>query len=300
MSNIEIATTGLRAEINPMGAELTRLRSGDGRDFLWDGDLAIWNGRAPLLFPFVGGLAGDGYNYNGERFAMPRHGFARRSVFTLTDQSASSAEFTLAANPETRTIYPFEFALHILFEVMENTLRMQVSVKNEDDRPMPYNFGFHPALRWPLPDGSPRGEHVIAFDQPELAPVRRLNSQGLLNDERFPTPVAEQTLLLNDDLFVEDALIFDQLRSRRLNYRGSSGETVDISWDNLSDFALWSKPGAGYICIEPWQGHADPAGFDGDIWHKPGIMAIGPGETHFFEMRIALKADPAKTNSISA
>jgi hypothetical protein len=35
-------------------------------------------------------------------------------------------------------------------------------------------FGFHPALRWPLPFGRAHADHVIRFDHDEPAPVRRL------------------------------------------------------------------------------------------------------------------------------
>jgi hypothetical protein len=40
------------------GAQLSILRDPSGRELLWDGNPAFWNGRAPLLFPIVGTLAG--------------------------------------------------------------------------------------------------------------------------------------------------------------------------------------------------------------------------------------------------
>jgi galactose mutarotase-like enzyme len=54
--------------------------------------------------------------------------------------------------------------------------------------------------------------------------------------------------------------------------------------------ALWTKPGADFLCIEPWQGHADRAGFSGDFAHKPGVVLIDPGAQRRFAMRIALLA----------
>ena len=32
-----------------------------GRENLWQGDPAVWNGRSPLLFPIVGRLKEDAY-----------------------------------------------------------------------------------------------------------------------------------------------------------------------------------------------------------------------------------------------
>jgi hypothetical protein len=52
---------------------------------------------------------------------------------------------------------------------------------------------------------------------------------------------------------------------------------------------VWTRPGAPFICIEPWQGVTDPAGFSGDIREKPGIFMVPPGFSHTFGMTIALQ-----------
>ena len=50
---------------------------------------------------------------------------------------------------------------------------------------------------------------------------------------------------------------------------------------------VWTKPGgARFVCIEPWHGVADPVGFDGDLWEKPGIVAIAPRRARTFAMTI--------------
>ena len=105
----------------------------------------------------------------------------------------------------------------------------------------------------------------------------------------LPTPVEGRVLALDDALFIDDAIIFDRLRSRSLTYGGNTGPTIEVAWDNLPDFAVWTKPSAGYICVEPWQGFADPVGFDGDIWTKPGIVAVEPGEVRCFSMNLTVK-----------
>ena len=55
---ISLRSSELSAEIDPLGAQLSILRDAAGRDLLWNGDAAVWAGRAPLLFPIVGALAG--------------------------------------------------------------------------------------------------------------------------------------------------------------------------------------------------------------------------------------------------
>ncbi len=58
----------------------------------------------------------------------------------------------------------------------------------------------------------------------------------------------------------------------------------------MPHLGIWTKPGAGFICIEPWQGHADPEGFEGELAGKPGIVLVQPGETETFTMSISINS----------
>jgi galactose mutarotase-like enzyme len=287
---VRIASAELAAEIAPLGAELVRLTDADGRELLWDGDPAWWSGRAPILFPIVGALRHDRYLIDGRSYALPRHGFARRRIFTLHEHAADAATFRLVADEQTRADYPFDFILDMRFAIEGARLTMTASVTNEGEDSMPASFGFHPALRWPLPYGGARAEHRIRFEAEESAPVRRLDASGLLDPEPRPTPVEGRDLVLDDGLFAEDALIFDQLRSRRLRFGVPGNTQIEVGYQGIPQLGLWTKPGAGYLCIEPWQGHADPADHDGELADKPGMIAIAPGETRRFAMEIAVVA----------
>jgi galactose mutarotase-like enzyme len=285
---IHIGSSALGADIALLGAELQRLTDGQGRDLLWDGDPAFWSGRAPILFPIVGTLRDDHFRYGGEDYSLPRHGFARRRTFTVIDHQADQVVLRLESDDATLAAWPFTFTLDIRFAVEGSRIGLSVEVTNHGDQPMPASFGFHPALRWPLPGGGARADHVIRFDRDEPAPIRRLDSNGLLDPDPRPTPIKGKELALSDDLFVEDALILDRIKSRRLTYSGHSGSCLAVDFAGMPELGLWSKPGAGFLCIEPWHGFADPAGFDGDITAKPGIRMIAPGQCHIFEMGIAI------------
>ncbi|WP_327196197.1 hypothetical protein [Sphingomonas sp. SRS2] len=93
---------------------------------------------------------------------------------------------------------------------------------------------------------------------------------------------------LDDALFTEDALIFDNLASRSLVYEGPGGARATIDFQDMPHLGLWMKPGAGYLCIEPWQGFSDPAGFDGTLDEKPGMVAVAPGESRSFSMAVTI------------
>lgn len=286
-----ISGDGLSAGIAALGAELQFLRDADGRDLLWDGDPAVWSGRAPLLFPIVGALRDDRYRLDGSSFSMPKHGFARRSRFTPVERADDAVTFRLEASEETRAAYPFEFRLDVRYAVRGATLSIDATIRNRGEAPMPASFGFHPALRWPLPYGRPRDAHRLRFDRPETAPIRRIDATGLLTPVRHPTPIEGDVLPLRDDLFADDAIILDRPAAASVAYGAPDGPQVDVRYPGMPMLGLWTKPGADYICIEPWAGIADPEGFEGDLFAKPAIMVIPPGGSERCGMSIGLRAD---------
>jgi galactose mutarotase-like enzyme len=274
---LTVSSGALTAQIDPLGAQLSSLRDPAGRELLWDGNPAFWSGRAPLLFPIVGTLAGGVYRVAGRTYALPRHGFARGRRFEVLSASASTGLLRLRADDETLAVYPFRFALLVRFEVTGATLRVSASVENEGDVPMPASFGFHPAFRWPLPFGAARAAHRIEFDREEPAPIRRIDAAGLVTPIRYPTPIHSRCLRLDDELFRDDALILDAIQSQALTYGCDSGPRLRLQFPDTPYLGLWSKPGAPFICIEPWHGMSDPVGFAGDFTEKPGIFSVPPG-----------------------
>ena len=289
-----IASDGLSAEIALVGAEMQNLSDATGRRLQWDGDPAVWSGRAPILFPVIGLLEGGVYRMDGRTYAMPKHGFARHATFEVVAHEATTATLRLGPDDAIRASYPFDFELTIAYALRGATLTMTATIANHDTRPMPASFGFHPAFRWPLPFGQPRADHELRFEHDEPAPIRRINGNGFLLPESLPTPVVGSVLELRDDLFDDDAVIFDALASRRVSYGASAGSRIDVRFDGFPMLGVWTKPGgAEFICIEPWQGCADPIGFEGDIWHKPGIVAIDPGTSRVFTVTIGLDGPAA-------
>lgn len=278
----------LSADVTRLGAELVRLDDAVGNPLLWNGDPAFWSGRAPLLFPIVGALAGGTFRHHGRTYALPRHGFARRSTFTLVDRGTAHVALRLESSAATRQNWPFDFRLDVRHALAGPRLTTTATLTNRSDEPMPVAFGFHPAFRWPLAGAGPRDHHVVRFAAPEPAPVRRLDAEGLLTPDPRPTPIEGDLLPLSDALFAEDALILDHPASRRLTY-GGGDVRLAIEFPEMPHLGLWSKPDAPFLCVEPWQGYADPAGFGGEIGEKPGTIALPPGATRRFEMSVTLE-----------
>lgn len=286
--HVSIAGGGLRATISGLGAELRRLDTDSGLELLWNGDPAVWAGRSPLLFPVVGNLKNDRVLIGGTYHPMSRHGFARTSTFALVTSEPSRCTWRLVPNADTRMRYPFDFQLDVTYALASDGLSITATVTNNGSEPMPASFGFHPAFRWPLLPGSPREAHEIHFAKPEPAPIRRL-ANGLLADQTLPTPVVGRRLALADSLFAGDALIFDQPRSRQVTYGAPGGPTLTVDFPAMPHLGIWSRPGAGFVCIEPWHGFVSPEHFDGELRDKPGIVLLRPRDSRSFAIRVSVQ-----------
>ncbi|MCJ2185110.1 aldose 1-epimerase family protein [Novosphingobium sp. 1949] len=286
---ISISSGDLTARINPLGAELCSLRDSQGREFMNDGNPEVWSGHAPLLFPIVGGLNGGRYRLGGKEYALPRHGFARHSRFEVLIAEAERVMFSLGASEETRAVYPFEFKLNVNFRLIEKKLVVGVGVQNCGEVPMPFSFGFHPAFAWPLPGAGAKEDHKIVFSESEPQQIRRVDREtGLLLNDRKHTPVKGNSFVPRAELFEADALIWDKLNSRTVTFGPRSGPRVAVKCPALPMLGIWQKPGADFLCIEPWQGIADPVGFEGDFREKPGVISVPAGQTNFFEMHVVI------------
>jgi galactose mutarotase-like enzyme len=286
-TTVALSGSGMSAEIAENGAELVRLRDAEGRDLLWNGDPAFWTGRAPLLFPMVGRAKDDRIRIEGRAYPLPKHGFARTSRFSVVERSEARCLMRLWSSPTLLDQYPFSFDLDVIYAIEGASLASTAVVRNRDERALPVSFGFHPALRWPLPYGADRSAHEVVFDRNEQAPIRRVDD-GLITAARHPSPVEGRRLRLRDDLFIDDALIFDELRSRGVTYGAEGFPSIRFDFPDMPHLGIWTKPGAGFICIEPWQGHASPADFDGEFTSRPGVVSIPVGQEATFVMTMTL------------
>ncbi|HJV48807.1 MAG TPA: aldose 1-epimerase family protein [Geothrix sp.] len=279
---------GSEARIAPAGAELQALRL-DGTDLLWTAG-PLWPRHAPLLFPIVGALSRDQFRHRGATFPMPKHGFARNRNFTWVERDATRCVLELEDDAATRQNYPFAFRLRVTYTLGPAGLRMALDLHNPGTEPLPASLGLHPAFRWPLVPHLSKSSHRLVFERDEPGPLRRLDAQGLVTADVHPTPIQGRSLPLREDLFEDDALLFLEPRSRGLRFEAEGGLALALRWEGFPHLGIWTKPdpGPAYLCIEPWEGHADPAGWEGEFTDKPGGFLLQPGANRHWSLEVAL------------
>ena len=285
---VTITDDALTATVDPLAAELLSLTDAAGRELMTDADPAFWTGHAPILFPIVGAVRDGRYRLrDGRTFAMPQHGFARRLPWTVVARDAASARFRLVDDAGTRAAYPFAFALEAAFAVADATLSITLTLTNRGDVALPASIGFHPAFAWPLPYGEPRAAHRLVFERDEAACVSRIEG-ALIGPADRPSPIADRVLMLRDELFAADALVWSDVASGAVRYGAGHGPQLDIAFPGAPSLGVWTKPGAAFVCVEPWWGRADPVGYTGAFEDKPGMMILAPGDERRVGMSVTL------------
>ncbi|MDB5241350.1 MAG: aldose epimerase [Spirosoma sp.] len=271
----------LRVSIRPQGAELTGIfYKPANTEHLWQADSAVWGWHAPNLFPIVGGLLNDQLHVNGQTYPMKRHGFARQSLFTESETSDSHAVFSLRSSDETRAVYPYEFEFQIIYQLLGTTLSVTYQILNEGQDTMYFSVGAHPAFNVPFGPGE-AGDYVLEFEQEETLVTHQLSDAGLFSGETRSVPIANRQLTLTEHLFDQDALVFKNLKSRTVTLKrtGQDERGVTVSFPDFPHLGIWAKPGAPFVCIEPWLGYADAEGKTVPIDQKEAIQHVGAGNT---------------------
>ena len=289
---IPIGSGALQALVSPLGAELKNLRL-HGDEWLWQGDPASWPRQAPVLFPYCGRCRDRVIRVKGTVFPnQPIHGFAPDSVFQVAEQTPDTLSLVLEDTPATRTLYPFTFRLMVNFSVRDRAFQQEIVVTNTGTETLPVSAGFHPGFRWPIPGQTDRQRHILRFEHHETAPVALPDSDGLMGGTTMPNPIRDSVLRLDDTLFHAGSAVFQNLKSRSLWYGvpGHPGLRLDFTTPHL---VLWRWPGPGsadFLCIEPWAGLPDPAGFSGELREKPGMTLLPPGTDTKWGIILSLEA----------
>jgi len=287
----EIKNNQLHIKVNSAGAELQSLFSMQhNQEMLWQADPAHWARHAPILFPIVGRLAHDKLIKDGKPYPMTQHGFARDSEFVMLEKNNTTISLLLTNDESTEKQYPFAFTLKITYLIIENTLRCKIVVSNPADVQLPFSLGGHPAFNWPILPGIEKENHRIVFEKQEKESVSLLG-QGLIISDDKPSPLVKNKLNLTDDLFSEDALIFKDTNSKSIRYESVNSDkkaSIDLAFKDYDDLGVWTKAGANFICLEPWNGYSSPSDFDGEFTDKPGIIILAPGQSREFRFQLTV------------
>jgi len=268
----------LKVGIKTKGAELTSVfHKKTNLEYMWSADPAFWGKSSPVLFPIVGTLKGDVFQYGGKSYSLPRHGFARDYDFEVERKEGDRAIFLLKSSDETLRKYPFEFELRLHYSLAENNLRVTYDVKNVGDGVQYFSIGGHPAFKVPLVTGARYEDYFLEFQKKETTGRWPL-AGGLVKTEPVPLLDDSKVLPLTRALFSDDAVVLKRLRSTSVSLRSrNDGHGLDFNFEGFPFLGIWAAPNANFVCIEPWCGIADSVNHNQDFVKKEGIEKADAG-----------------------
>lgn len=262
------------------GGELTSIvNKKNGLEHLWQADPAFWGWHAPVLFPVVGRCLNDTIIVDGIANQMEKHGFARKSDFTVTEKKEDSIQYLLRNNEATKAIYPYDFSFYITYMLQDDKLICTYTVINNDTKIMLFSLGGHPAFKAPLTENEKYEDYYIEFENDTTLSRYFIDDSGYFTGEKKEIMSGTNKLPLFPAIFAKDAYIFKDLKSRKVTLRSiNHGHGTAVSFPDFDYLGLWAKENAPYVCIEPWIGCADTAGKMTSFDEKEGIISLSPGE----------------------
>jgi galactose mutarotase-like enzyme len=311
--------SGVEAAIAPArGGELSslRVRSGDdwtellylGRDYTPRDD---WTGKAPLLWPATGRnfppdleerrKAGEvfhdgAWEWNGQRYPMPIHGFARDQSWEVQGSGATpdfaQTQLALEDTPTTREMYPFGFRITVDYVLADGALEIEyeVSADPENEEPMPFSIGNHITFVTPLVSGGDPGKVVLVT--PSAEEILKTN-YGVPTGETRPRSHADGIELADFE------------RRGAVSLTGYSGETYielsdpagltvrmshapsEVPAQPVILYNLWGDAPGGFFSPEPW------VGLQNSLVAQKGLIHLQPGSKFDWTIRIEISRGSA-------
>ena len=271
----------LRVTVADRGAELVSVFDKETKtERIWNADVSVWNRHAPILFPFVGKVVNGKYRYNGKEYSMEtQHGFARDMDFSCEEENEVRVKHQLVSSEKTREIYPFDFKLtveHCLSSERPEALLISWTIENTGMEKMYYSIGGHPGFM--PPKGVKKEDCFIAFPGRDELYYFGADSEGFaLPQNRKHLALENGRIKYQED--IPDTWIFEEQNIDRVEIAGPDQKAfVTMECKGFPMLAVWANKNGPFICLEPWFGRTDDAGFAGSMEQKSGMQVLERGK----------------------
>ena len=282
-----IENEGLICVIESIGAEVRSIKNKETQEeYIWKINNSVWGNSSPVLFPAIGNIKSNKMTFKGKDYKMPKHGIIRNNLQLHFNQiSVSKCSFTLIGSELTKKQYPYDFSFIVVYELIDKRLIMTYHIENRDSVPMSFACGGHTAYACPFDNNTKLSDYVIEFPNTSSLQSNKLGDSGLLANQLRTIDLYQNKLELSDTLFNEDVLVFANINFEWVRLRKKNQtKGVKVVFKGYPHLALWSKPGADFVCIEPWLGLPDSEDDSLEITEKSTYMTIDPGK--FFSIAI--------------
>lgn len=239
-----------------------------------------WKRHWPVLFPTVGKCKKNQTIINGRTYEMQQHGFARDMEFEPLTKLDNFHSYIFRSNKKIIDKYPYEFSLTVTYRTDENKLTTIYKVINEGDTDMPFGIGGHPALKIDREELD-KGNYYLEFEEEEDKIHFLYLVDGLIGTEYAKNIIENKKIVpLNASSFSNDAIIMKGLKSKKISLKNKGKTILTMDYTGFPYLAIWTKPRAPFICIEPWMTTADNVNGSGVFRQKTDILLLSPKQEY--------------------
>lgn len=252
-----------------------------GEDVIDENGKVYWKRHSPVLFPIVGKLKKNQTLIGGRTYEMHQHGFARDMEFEPITKLDNFHSYVLKSNPSTLARYPYDFELYNTYRLDGNKLTTMYRVVNTGLISMPFGIGGHPAFKINLDDLKKENYYLEFPEQEEKIHFLYL-VDGLVGTEYAKNILENKRIIkINSHTFDNDAIIMKGITNKTISLKNKVGNKtlLTMHFDEFPYLAIWSKPNAPFICIEPWLSTADTVNSKGVFTQKHDIITLKPNDT---------------------
>lgn len=284
----------LKLNVTTCGGSMTSIfDKRRNEELLYQKNPDSWQGQDVVIFPFIARLKDGFYTHHRKRYDFKNHGLIRYMVGEVENEEENKITITFTSDNETLKRYPFEFDLKVIYELIDNTIKISYDILNKSDDDMPFEVGAHPAFKLPGKKTSKEfdmsGNYLMFNKETQLHLMELDESASFVEGEIefFDTDRID----LNKKLFndINTIILKGEDFDNSITLFKKDGSKLTVSSSEATFFALWSdKTWGDYVCIEPWTGLPDYDNPIREMSKKPFIKTIKKGEHYVFTYEIKI------------
>ena len=240
-----------------------------------------WRGRAPWLWPAVGRSGEGSYEWDGRRYAMPAHGFARLRPWRLVSAGERAATVALDVARD-ETAFPWSGRLTANYRVdgARVGIRFVVEADRANKAPMPFSAGNHISFVHPLAEKLEWSTNAsLMYRKSEGGiPTGQSEKRSYGQPSALAAIAKEYPLSLGGYGGGEAWLKFGDGKklSIRIGHHASS-----LPAEPCLRFNVWGTPDC--FCPEPW------VGLQNSMNSRNGLLLLEPGKWWEWTIDIAIE-----------
>jgi len=240
-----------------------------------------------VMLPWCNRIRDGVLRFNGQTYQMrtekddgtARHGDVRKRGWQVESQSYQHVYLTLASADYADMNYPFKFSARAEYALEGRDFVWRLTLKNEDTRPMPGGFGFHPYFV--RPEVTPQ---VMIPCESQFDLVQNLAVAApipLTNRLDFRQPRALTEVEINDVLTARlaDAPAFIHFPAWKLGLLMRADPIY-------RHFLLYAPHSQSSFAVEPMTNVNDGFNLFASGVHGSGVFVIKPGDVQSGEVRV--------------